>query len=321
MPGQLLSRIDPMVRLLVAAILLASFLPIRGEAREVAGWISNAAIFVLFFLNGLRLSRTDVLRGMRHMRFLFPLALWCFGAMALAGVGIAAVGAGHLPPLIALGFVFLGTLPSTVQSATAYTSMANGNVANSVVAAATLNITGIFLTAPLFSLLAGVEEVALGLDGLIRIGLVLLLPFVIGQLLQGKLGGAMKDHPIVIRWADRGAIAIAVYVAFSGAVAEGLWSRIDASAWGWLMLAITALLVFGYVGTWLLSGALGLSLPDRIAFLFSGAQKSVAMGAPIATVLFPPAVAGVVLVPLLVYHLAQLVVATPLAKRLAIPPE
>ncbi len=321
MPGHTLSRIDPMVRLLVAAILLASFLPIRGEAREVAGWISNAAIFLLFFLNGLRLSRSDVLRGMRHMRFLLPVTLWCFGAMALAGVGIAAVGAGYLPPLIALGFVFLGALPSTVQSATAYTSMANGNVANSVVAAATLNITGIFLTAPLFSLLAGVEEVALGMDGLIRIGMVLLLPFVLGQLLQGKLGGSMKDHPIIIRWADRGAIAIAVYVAFSGAVAEGLWSRVDVSAWGWLMLAIIALLVFGYVGAWLLSGVLGLTKPDRIAFLFSGAQKSVAMGAPIAAVLFPPAIAGVVLVPLLVYHLAQLVVATPLAKRLAIPPE
>ncbi len=319
MPGHLLSRIDPMVRLIVVSILLASLLPLRGEAREAAGWISNAAIFLLFFLNGLRLSRTDVMRGMRHMRFLLPLALWCFGAMALAGLGIVAVGAGYLPPLIALGFVFLGTLPSTVQSATAYTSMANGNVANSVVAAATLNITGIFLTAPLFSLLAGVDDVALGGDGLTRIGLVLLLPFLIGQLSQGKLGNAIKGHPVIIRWADRGAIAIAVYVAFSGAVSEGLWSRIDGSAWGWLMIGIIALLVFGYVGAWVLSGALGLAQSDRVAFLFSGAQKSVAMGAPIAAVLFPPAVAGVVLVPLLVYHLAQLIVATPLAKRLAIP--
>ena len=51
--------------------------------------------------------------------------------------------------------------------------------------------------------------------------------------------------------------------------------------------------------------------------LFSGAQKSIAMGAPLASVLFPPAVAGVVLLPILLYHLAQLVLAAPLAARLA----
>jgi sodium/bile acid cotransporter 7 len=47
--------------------------------------------------------------------------------------------------------------------------------------------------------------------------------------------------------------------------------------------------------------------------VFAGAQKSVAMGAPLATVLFPPASAGVILLPLLVYHLAQMVVAAPVA--------
>ena len=55
------AKIDLMVRLLVLAILLASFLPAAGNAREIAQWISNGAIFVLFFLNGLRLPRDEVL--------------------------------------------------------------------------------------------------------------------------------------------------------------------------------------------------------------------------------------------------------------------
>ena len=37
--------------------------------------------------------------------------------------------------IVALGLLFLGALPSTVQSATAYSSLAGGNVAASVVAA------------------------------------------------------------------------------------------------------------------------------------------------------------------------------------------
>ena len=57
--------------------------------------------------------------------------------------------------------------------------------------------------------------------------------------------------------------------------------------------------------------------PDRIAFLFAGSQKSVAVGAPLAAILFPPASAGFVIAPLLLYHLAQLVIAAPLATRLA----
>jgi solute carrier family 10 (sodium/bile acid cotransporter), member 7 len=66
----------------------------------------------------------------------------------------------------------------------------------------------------------------------------------------------------------------------------------------------------------LLGKVLGLERPERTSFLFAGAQKSAAMGAPLATLLFPPAMAGSIIVPLLVYHLAQMVVAAPIAGRL-----
>ena len=64
--------------------------------------------------------------------------------------GLAAIGC--------LGVLYLGTLPSTVQSATSYTALADGNVALSVVGAALLNIAGVFVTAPIFALLAGARR-------------------------------------------------------------------------------------------------------------------------------------------------------------------
>nr|WP_256439038.1 bile acid:sodium symporter [Erythrobacter sp. JK5] len=64
-------------------------------------------------------------------------------------------------------------------------------------------------------------------------------------------------------------------------------------------------------------GLCGYPRGDRIAFLFAGAQKSVAIGAPLAAILFPPEVAGFVIAPLLLYHLLQLVWAAPIATRLA----
>ena len=313
------SRIDPMVRLLVLAIVLATLLPVTGSAREVAQAISNGAVFLLFFLNGLRLSRADVARGIGNWRYLSVLAIWSFGILAFVGLGLARGLDGALPPLVALGFLYLGTMPSTVQSATAYTSMAGGNVAIAVVAAALLNILGVFVSIPLFSLLGGGAEAELGASGLIKIFLILILPFALGQILQSRGGQFVHDHPVMIRWMDRTAISIAVYVAFSGAVEQGIWRLLDGFGWLWLMVGIAAMLAIAYGGAWLVGGALRLTREDRIAFLYGGAQKSIAMGAPLALVLFPPTAAGLVLVPLLIYHLLQLVVSAPLATRLSAP--
>jgi len=313
--------IDPLVRLLALAIVLASVLPVGEAHRPIAEGISNGAIFLLFLLNGLRLPRAEVLRGMRHMRFLAPLALWCFGAMAVAGWALAEAGTALLlPPTVALGLLFLGALPSTVQSATAYSSLAGGNVAVSVVAAAFINVLGVFLSAPLFSLLAGSEAAGFDWAALERIALILLLPFVLGQLAQGWAGHWVRDHRAVATWMDRTAIGIAVYVAFSAAVRQGLWQLVGLGDWAALLLLVAVFLAFGFGGAWLLGGALGLSRVDRIAFLFAGAQKSIALGAPLAAVLYPPAIAGLLLLPVLTYHLLQLVISAPLANRLAALP-
>lgn len=308
---------DPLVRLLVLAILLATFLPVTGSLRPLAQLISNTAVFLLFLLNGLRLPRDEVLRGIRNWRFLVPLVLWCFGAMALAGWGASQLAQQVLPATVALGFLYLGTLPSTVQSATAYCSLAGGNVASSVVAAALLNILGVFVSAPLFSLMAGSAGAGIDTNGLIKVALVLLLPFLIGQLAQHRAAHWVKDNRVLATWMDRTCIAIAVYVAFSGAVEEGVWVTIAPPAWAALVGIVAALLVVAFGGAWLLGGAMELARGDRIALLFSGGQKSIAMGAPLAAVLFPPALAGILLLPLLSYHLLQLVLSAPIAARLA----
>lgn len=313
---RMISRIDPLVRLIALALILASFLPVRGEGRDIAQAISSGAIFILFFLNGVRLPRAEVIRSIGNWRLLLPLTLFVFGVMTMAGWGMMLLTDGFVPPLVALGFLYLGTLPSTVQSATAYSSLAGGNVATSVVAAALLNVLGVFITAPLFSAITGGAGGAMGNDGLIKVFAILLLPFALGQIAQTMLGGWARDHRALVTWMDRSSIAIAVYVAFSGAVEEGIWHRLGAGEWVLLLAAAFVMLAFAVVAAWLLGGALRLERPNRISFLYAGAQKSIAMGAPLAAVLFPHGVAGMVLLPVLVYHMAQLIVSAPLATRL-----
>ncbi|HMP56209.1 MAG TPA: bile acid:sodium symporter family protein [Novosphingobium sp.] len=313
----MLSRIDPMVRLILAAMLLASLLPASGTLRPVVQGVADVAVFVLFGLYGLKLARADVRAGLANLRLLMPLALWVFGAMALAGWGLWQAFSGVLPPLLALGFLYLGVLPSTVQSATVYTSQAGGNVAMSVIAAALLNLLGVVVSAPLFALMAGTAGGGLHAATFLKVATMMLLPFVLGQAFQGRAGGWVKANRPTVTFLERGTIALAVYVSFSGAVSEGVWQRIDAASWGWLGLGCAGLLVLGYGGSWLLGGILGLSRADRIAMVFAGAQKSVAMGAPLASVMFKPAAAGLILLPLVVYHLAQMIVAAPIAGKLA----
>lgn len=309
--------LDPMVRLILAAILLATLLPVKGAQRDIAQDVANAAVFLLFLLHGLRLSRGEVLAGLGNHRLLLPLLLWVFGAMTLAGWALWQVTGTLVAAQIGLGFLFLGTLPSTVQSATAYSSLAGGNVASSVVAAALINIAGVFVTAPLFALLAGSAGGGLHADTLVKIGTTLLLPFSLGQIAQKWARHWVMGHRLLAGRLDRGSIAIAVYVAFSGAVEQGIWTRVDLSAWAVILGGCALFLAFGYGGAWLLGGALRLPRGDRVSMLFAGAQKSIAMGAPLATVLFPPAAVGVVLLPVLVYHLAQMIVAAPLSARLS----
>lgn len=308
---------DPMIAVLVIATALALVLPAAGDARSTATLVSNVGIFVLFLVNGMRIRRSEIARGVANWRYFGPLMIFVFGAMALLGSGFGMLAGAVLPPLVALGFVFLGCLPSTVQSATSYTSLAEGNVALAVVGAALINIAGVAISAPLFALAGGVGAADIGGEAIIRIGLILVLPFAIGQAVQDRFIDHLIAHKATAAWLDRTVIGIAVYVAFSGAVEQGLGTMFSGLDWAVLVVLVLAMLAAALAAAWGTGGLLGLPRGDRIAFLFAGSQKSVAVGAPLAAILFPPANAGFVIAPLLLYHLAQLVLAAPMAMRLA----
>jgi len=308
---------DPMIAVLLLATLAGLVLPAVGEAQEIAKMVTSVAIFILFLVNGMRVPRGEILRGLANWRFFLPLFIWVFGVMALAGLGISIAAQGVMPPLVALGFLYLGTLPSTIQSATSYTTIAGGNVALSVVGAALINIAGVFVTAPLFAVLGGGAVAEIGSDAIVRIGTILVLPFVIGQAVQHWTRNWIVERKAKIVWLDRTVIGIAVYVAFSGAVEQGIAQMFDVQGWVWLVGITLGFLAVSNFGAWQTAKALRYPREDRITFLFAGAQKSVAIGAPLAAILFTPEVAGFVIAPLLLYHLLQLLVAAPLATKLS----
>jgi nucleoside-diphosphate-sugar epimerase len=60
---------------------------------------------------------------------------------------------------------------------------------------------------------------------------------------------------------------------------------------------------------------LGLAREDRVVVVMCGSKKSMATGVPMASLLFPTAIAGSVVLPVLVFHQVQLLVAAARARR------
>src|SRR3546814_726085 len=124
---------------------------------------------------------------------------------------------------------FVSALPSPVRSSIAFTSMARGNVAGAVVAAAASNLLGIVLTPFIVMLLSEATGASVSLAGVGRIALLLLAPFVLGQILRRWLADWVEKTRRITSFTDRATIILAVYVAFSEATNEGLWQVLPVS--------------------------------------------------------------------------------------------
>jgi sodium/bile acid cotransporter 7 len=313
---------DRFVLMLLLTIVVAALLPVTGLAAYYAGHAVSVAIFLLFFLHGLRLPRAEVVVAMRNWRLQGVMFAFVFGFMPLLAFGVAwaqgGLQPGGLPEGLVVGLLFLGILPSTVQSAISYSSLAGGNIAASVMASALLNLAGIFMTPLLVALLIGASGgAAIGSDTVLRIVAILLLPFALGQMAQGWLGPWATRNKPLLTLLDRTAIVLAVYVAFSSAVAGGQMQALDWGVLGVLTAIICTMLAVAFLSAWALGGIIGLPRADRISLLFAGSHKSIATGAPLAAILFTGPMAGLVILPALIYHQIQLIVSAPLAAKLA----
>ncbi len=307
---------DPFLLALIATVTLASVLPCRGEAVPLFHGLTIAVIALMFFMQGARLSRTAILAGLGHWRLHLAILGCTFGLFPLLGLGLHALLPGLLTPTLWLGVLFVCVLPSTVQSSIAFTSIAHGNVPAAVCSATASNLFGIAITPLLTALvLAGAAHGGgVSAGSVIAIVLQLLVPFMGGQLLQPMIGGWVLRRRRLLSLTDRGSILIVVYTAFSEAVVQGLWHKVPASQIALVLLVDAVLLAAVLLVTRLGARAAGFAVEDEIAIVFCGSKKTLASGVPMAGVLFPAAIVGEIVLPLMIFHQLQLFVCAVLAR-------
>ena len=303
---------------LIGVVLLASLLPASGQVAVGFGWLTNCAIALLFFLHGAKLSREAVIAGVTHWRLHLTILAFTFVLFPILGLAISKVGV--LTPTMAAGMVFLACLPSTVQSSIAFTSIGRGNVAAAVCAASASNLFGIFLTPVLVGLLMNAHGDVGGWDSIKSIVIQLLVPFIAGQIARPLVGKWIEKHKTLVGRVDRGSILLVVYSAFSAAVVEGLWRKVSPLELVVLLLVCGVLLTLVMLATMWGARLLGFSKADEVAIVFCGSKKSLATGVPMAGILFPGATAGVLVLPLMIFHQIQLMACSVLAQRYAARP-
>jgi len=314
---QRLKKPDPLIVLIILAVIIAIIAPARGNFADIFGQLTNVAIALLFFLYGARLSTQEALNGLKHWRLHLTILAFTFVVYPLIGIALRPLTA-VISNDMYLGILFLTLVPSTVQSSVAFTSIAKGNVAGAIVSASASNLVGVIVTPLLVMLLMGTGGgVHIDTSVFGEIALLLLAPFVLGQLTRRWVRKVAQSKATKV--VDRGSIAMVVYSAFSKGVVDGIWSSISLWDLAFLVVFAAAFVAFMLWLTRKASQKMGFNRADAIAIEFCGSKKSLATGLPMASVIFASGGAslGLLILPLMIYHQVQLMMCSWLAARYA----
>lgn len=314
-------RIDPFMVAIVVAAVIATLLPARGVGVPVVDWASRIMIAGLFFFYGVRLKPAETLAGLRHWRLHSVILTFTYVAFPIIGLALRPLVPEVLSEEVYRGLLWICLLPSTVQSSINFTSIARGNVAAAIVSASMSNLLGVFITPLLAIAMMSTTGMFLNANSVFDIAAQILLPFVVGQLSRRWTAEFVTRHRKRLKLFDQASIIMVVYKAFGQGVRDGLWQR---TSWQDIVLILavtTAILTLMLWLTWQVPAWLGFNRKDQIAIQFCGTKKSLATGVPMASVMFPAAQVGMIVLPLMIFHQIQLMVCAWLAARYSNKPD
>lgn len=297
------------------AVGLAFLFPAPGAQGGVlrADVLNHAGIALILFLQGLSLSLEKVRRGAGNWRLHLVIQAFTFVVFPLAGLLLHLV----VPRLwtsqplpIQDGFLYLCVLPSTISTSVVLTAVARGNTAAALFNAALSNILGVFLTPALVELLMRRTGQTTPVGPLLlKITMLTLLPFFAGMGLRPLLQKRIEAcQPWVARLSNT-VIAFIVYSAFCDSVQNQIWAR-HGLAMTWLVFIVVAGLFGGMsLLIYLVGRLVHLNREDFIAAYFCSVKKTLAMGVPLAILIFGNRNdLSLILLPIMFYHPLQLFV-------------
>ncbi|KAI7857347.1 SBF-like CPA transporter family-domain-containing protein [Circinella umbellata] len=241
--------------------------------------------------------------------------------------------------LVLMGVVIAASTPTTVSSNVVMTKNAKGNEATALMNAAVGNVLGIFISPalvdtfqePLIEATPENETAQAGghvdfVSVLKQLGITVLIPLVVGQLIQIAFTEPVAKIKVKWRLSDVSSVALLtmVWSVFSDAFYSHSFDAVGVTD----IVAVIIMNIGFYILFSLLSFFLAYlpfpsslkepswvkrlrySREDTVAIMYCGATKTVAMGVPLINVLYEngdPGTVGVLSTPLLLYHVEQLI--------------
>lgn len=299
------------------AIGLASVIPDFGSAGSGIPWkpFIQVGITFLFFFYGLKLDPNQLRVGLSNWRLHTVVQLTTFLVFPLLVMGTVSLIPGLNPNFI-LGIQYLGALPSTVSASVVFVSIAGGNVASAIFNASISSLLGVVLT-PLWMQFAG-GEVSGQLDlwvSIVDLSFKVVLPVLLGLILHRYLFPKIKPYLNRLKYLDQTVILSIVFTTFSESFSQNIFVSFSWKVLGGLALLMGILLLLVAVILFLFGRMLSFPKEDQLVALFCGSTKSLVHGVAMGKVLFPSAaLLGLVLLPVMLYHLQQLILGSVLAK-------
>lgn len=303
---------------LILAIFLAWLFPKLGSSEGPIHWKPwiNGGIALVFFFYGVKLNPRQLMEGLSNWKLHLTIQLFTFIVFPFLALLIFR----WLPWVdqdFELGISYLAALPSTVSASVVMVNIAGGNVPAAIFNASISGLLGVVITPAWMGILAenlGQGEVDFW-PTFVDLTIKVILPVFAGVLLHGKLFPLIRSHLKRLKYLDQAIIMMIVFTAFSDSFYQKIFQP-----YSWLSLlkiAFLMLILFLMVllSIELVSRFLGFSIRDRITALFCGSKKSLVHGVVIGKVMFPdPAVMGLVLLPVMLYHFQQLLIGSSLAE-------
>lgn len=315
--------LDGFLLALLAMISLAWVWPYPGmkDSPLHLGEISTYAVSVIFFFYGLRLSPEKLRSGLVNWKLHTIVHVSTFVFFPLIALAFRPMFITEESKVIWLGIFFLTALPSTVSSSVVMVSIARGNIPAAIFNSSVSSLIGVFVTPLWMGLVLNTDSGQIpghfDLGSVVgKLALQVLLPVIAGIVLNKRWGYLAEKHKRYIRYFDQSSILLIVYTSFCESFGEHLF---DGFAVKDILLLGTGMMLMFFVIYFTLTficSLLKFSREDRITAVFCGSKKSLVQGAVMSKVLFPGAQAGVILLPIMLYHALQLIAASVLAQRI-----
>ncbi len=311
---------DGFILALMVAVFLAWLWPYPGtESFPIPlGEIAGYGVSVIFFFYGLKLNVAQLRVGLSNTRLhvlihaatfvLFPLILFAIKPFFQSTDG----------QTLWLGIFFLAALPGTVSSAVVMVSLAGGNIPAAIFNASLSSLLGVFITPLWMGLVMSTSSLSFDMTAVIlKLIVQVLLPVVAGMLMHRYWGAFADTYRKQLGIFDKSVIVLIVYTSFCESFENQIFSLIGWQELFMLFLGMVALFFLMYGIISFASRLLHFNRADRITALFCGSKKSLVQGAVMSKVLFAGmASAGVLLLPILIYHASQLLIVSSIAQRM-----